>query len=48
MIVRSNDKKEDFTEDELTLINEGISEIERGECTCVHGRDELMGYLDSL
>lgn len=41
-------KPEDFTEEELVEIDEAMAQIERGECTRVHGRDELIGYLDSL
>ena len=43
-----NMRNEDFTEEELAEIDEAISQIERGECTRIHGRDELIGYLDSL
>ena len=38
----------DFTEDELAEIDEAIAQVERGEYTRIHGRDELIGYLDSL
>ena len=41
-------KPEDFTEEELAEIDEAIAQIERGEYTRIHGRYELMGYLDSL
>lgn len=41
-------KPEDFTEEELAEIDEAMDQIERGECTRIHGRDELIGYLDSL
>lgn len=43
-----NMKPEDFTEEELAEIDEAIAQVEQGECTRIHGRDELMGYLDSL
>lgn len=41
-------RHEDFTEEELTEIDEAMAQIERGECTRIHRRDELIGYLDSL
>lgn len=41
-------KHEDFTEEELAEIDEAMVQVERGECTLIHGRDELIGYLDSL
>lgn len=50
-VVRQTTKKmrnEDFTEEELAEIDEAIAQVERSECTRIHGRDELMGYLDSL
>lgn len=41
-------RNEDFTEEELAEIDEAIAQVERGECTRINGRDELIGYLDSL
>lgn len=41
-------KPEDFTEEELAEIDEAMAQIERGEYTRINGRDELIGYLDSL
>ena len=41
-------RNEDFTEEELAEIDEAMAQIERGEYIRINGRDELMGYLDSL
>ena len=41
-------RNENFTEEELAEIDEAIAQVERGECTLIHGRDELIDYLDSL
>ena len=41
-------RHEDFTEGELAEIGEAMAQIERGEYTRINGRDELIGYLDSL
>lgn len=41
-------RNEDFTEEELAEIDEAMAQVERGECTRINGRNELIGYIDSL
>ena len=39
---------EDFTEEELTEINEAMTQIERGEFIVINSQEDLINYLDSL
>lgn len=38
----------DFTEKELTEIDEAMAQIERGEYTIINSQEDLINYLDSL
>ena len=41
-------KLEDFTEEELTEIDESMAQIERGEYSVISSQEDLINYLDSL
>lgn len=41
-------KKEYVSAEFDYALREAMAQVERGECTRINGRDELIGYLDSL